>query len=63
MKHIIRCKECGCYESIEASEEGVKMWQQGMLIQRALPELTATQREMFISRICPNCWDRMFKEE
>lgn len=32
-------------------------------IQNALPFLTADQREMFISRICPTCWDAMFKGE
>lgn len=30
-------------------------------IQDALPFLTADQREMFVTRICPTCWDAMFK--
>jgi len=63
MKYAVKCRECDTVKEIEASKDGVTMWQQGMLIQTALPELTAEEREMFISRICPTCWDKMFDEE
>ena len=33
-------------------------WQEeGVNIQNALPELSANEREMLITGICPNCWD------
>jgi hypothetical protein len=41
-------------------EEGFHNWQGGELIQNALPELTADERELLISGTCPSCWDRMF---
>ena len=63
MKYAIKCRECQQIKFVEASEDGVKKWQQGELIQRALPELTAEEREMLISRICPECWNKMFKED
>jgi len=63
MKYAISCRECQQIKFVEASEDGVKKWQQGELIQRALPELTAEEREMLISRICPECWNKMFKED
>ena len=41
-------------------EEGFHNWQGRALIQNALPELTADERELLISGTCPSCWDRMF---
>ena len=34
--------------------------QRGELIQEALPELSADQRELLISGTCPKCWDELF---
>lgn len=36
-------------------------WKTGTLIQRAMPNLSADQRELLISHTCGKCWDRMFK--
>jgi hypothetical protein len=33
-----------------------------MLIQKAMPYLTADEREMFISGTCSDCWDKLFPE-
>jgi len=32
-------------------------------IQVIFPEMSSALREMLISRICPECWDKMFAEE
>lgn len=32
----------------------------GLSIQDIVPELSPDYREMFISGICPTCWDNMF---
>ena len=32
----------------------------GLSIQEIVPELSPDYREMFISGICPTCWDNMF---
>lgn len=38
-------------------------WQNGALAQDAFPYLSADEREMLISGICPKCWERTFDEE
>ena len=38
-------------------------WQNGALAQDAFPYLSADEREMLISGICPTCWDNMFSGE
>lgn len=35
----------------------------GKLAQDAFPYLSADEREMLISGICPTCWDNMFPPE
>lgn len=32
----------------------------GMSIQDIIPNVSPAYREMFISGICPECWDKMF---
>lgn len=42
--------------------EGFTNWYvKGMLIQEALPDITATEREILISNICPDCQKKIFK--
>jgi len=55
-----------CHKSIElpVSNAKVKAWCEGKaLIQNALPQLNADQRELLISGICGSCFDALFKEE
>jgi len=62
----LECKECGKPKFVDVNTFGFLRWQQGMLIQRALPELSTDDRELLISRICPECWTKLFppdKEE
>ena len=59
----IECVMCNQSIIMEVSEEGLKKWQQGELIQDALPELTDDEREMLMSGICPTCWDKIFSDE
>jgi hypothetical protein len=60
----IRCKG-GCKQiyTVEVSRAGFRNWQGGMLIQKALPELNADQRELLISQTCGACWEKMFSED
>ena len=59
------CPFCGKIDFIEVDTEGYLAWQEGELIQNALPTLSADKREMLKTGICPACWDNMFgsKEE
>lgn len=38
-------------------------WRNGKCAQDAFPYLSADEREMLISGICPTCWDNMFGKE
>ena len=60
----VPCKKCNGMNEIEVDFEKFIAWRSGkMLIQEALPELDADQRELLISGICPKCWDEMFPPE
>ena len=63
MKITIKCRECEEDFTFEAPMSGILKWKDGMLIQKALPELSAELREVLISHVCPKCWDTMFPPE
>ena len=46
--------------SINATPEQFALWQEGALIQDAMPEATVDQREFLISGCTPACWNSMF---
>ena len=48
------CRMCQTSTPLEVSSKGVEAWQSGTLIQNALPELNADQRELLISGTCSN---------
>lgn len=56
----VSCRHCERRFDLTVSTAGLIAWQNGMLIQNALPELTADERELLISRTCGECWDKMF---
>lgn len=57
------CPYCGKDNFIEVVPEDYENWQKGELIQNAFPYLSANDREMLKTGICPKCWDRMFPPE
>jgi hypothetical protein len=59
----ITCVSCNETRTIEVDPVGYTNWKNGQLIQRAMPELSAEDREMLISRICPDCWNKLFPED
>lgn len=57
------CKICGENKGIRnVSLEGYNNWYNGVVIQKALPELSDDERELMITNICRQCWDGMFEE-
>lgn len=57
----VECKDCQEIHNLEVSDEGWKEWQEGNRhIQDALPELSAAQRELLLTRICGNCFAAIF---
>lgn len=55
-----RCPFCGKRHSIEVNEADYFDWQDGKCAQDAFPYLSADDREMLISGICPTCWSKTF---
>ena len=49
--------------AINATVEQVELWQNGTLIQEAMPAATVDQREFLISGCTPACWDQLGGEE
>lgn len=60
---VTRCPFCGKGHEIEVNEIDYLDWQDGEHAQNAFPYLSANEREMLISGICPDCWDKMFWQE
>ena len=61
---IIRtCPFCGTVTEVEVDKKGCAQYTNGALVQDAFPNLTATEREVIISGICPACQDTLFGDE
>lgn len=57
---VTSCPVCGHANFVEVNENDYLDWQDGELAQNAFPYLSADEREMLISGICPTCWNVMF---
>ena len=55
-----RCPECGVGWKLEVPASGYDRWIQGVMVQKAFPELDAATRELLITGICSSCWDKCF---
>lgn len=61
MNVIGDCVFCGGYWEVEVNEEQFMAYQfEGQPVQKAFPNLGATERECLISGICPACQDKLF---
>ena len=58
----IICPFCGAEHAVEVNLAQFEAWQNGELIQKAMPDLTPTEREQLISNLCPKCQAEMFGE-
>lgn len=56
----VPCVFCPARPVITVSKANYRAWQNGMLAQKAFPQLTATEREVLISHICPICQKKIF---
>lgn len=52
----VKCPFCGKEYEVEVPEEGYNRWQNGELIQVAMPDVAPEVREALISGICESCW-------
>lgn len=51
-----KCPFCLLHSNINVPAEGYQDWLDGALIQNALPELSASARELLITGICDTCF-------
>lgn len=57
---IMICPICGEEHSVEVVLSEYERWENGELIQNAMPSLSATEREALISGLCPKCQAEIF---
>jgi len=60
---VTTCPFCGHANFVEVNEDDYLDWQDGELVQNAFHYLSANEREMLISGICPTCWENTFGDE
>jgi len=60
---VTQCPFCGHAHEVEVNEADYLDWQDGVLAQDAFPYLSADEREMLISGIDSECWEKMFGGE
>ncbi len=58
----VQCIDCKQQKQFSVSTAGYEQWMAGILIQRAMPEIPAGEREILISGQCGACFDAMFAE-
>ena len=62
MKIIKVCPFCGKENVVEMTYEQYEQYVSGKgYVQNIFPNLSAEEREILISGICPKCWDETFK--
>ncbi len=49
--------------NIAVTEEQIKKWQEGMMIQDAMPDLSVNEREFLINGVTPEEWNMYIGEE
>lgn len=59
-----RCPECGQFHEVEVFENDFNDYKSGKKHpQEAFPYLSADERELLITGICGECWEKLFPRE
>ena len=58
----ITCPLCNVEHAVRVDFAQFEAWENGELIQNAMPYLTFTEREQLISGLCPKCQVKAFGE-
>ena len=56
----ITCSCCGCVHTVMVNRQAYLNWGMGELVQNAMPDLSATEREALVSGLCPECQEYFF---
>lgn len=57
---VCTCIKCNKKHTLTAKQHQWDSWKAGELVQNAFPNFTSSQRELLISGICGDCFDKMF---
>jgi hypothetical protein len=57
------CPKCGDTYKLEIAGRQLHAYHNQSMVDEVLPDLSAEDRERFITGICPPCWDKMFEYE
>ena len=60
---LIPCVFCKEVHEIWVSADDYWDWEPDMHVQDVFPYLSPEEREMLISGICPDCWEKIFPPE
>jgi hypothetical protein len=64
---VTACQFCNHTKQISLTMDQFKRWgewkQGGGAIQDLLPDLSPEIRELFVSGMCPDCWNKLVGEE
>ncbi len=56
------CPMCNTYHTLTVELKQYLDYQSGELVQDAFPHMSPTDRERFLSGLCPDCQKKVFKE-
>ena len=60
---VVGCIKCAEPQHITVGQADLDTWQSGTNIQNAMPYLSADDREILISGICGECFDKIYGVE
>lgn len=60
---VNRCFMCGKINNIEVDRDKLARWRAGALIQQVWPEKTDSERELMMTGIDDECWNKINKDE
>lgn len=58
-----RCIICGTEQEVNVTCQEIRLWNCGMHICEAMPNLTSGEKRLFISGMCGRCFEEISVEE
>lgn len=58
----VKCRCCGQEYILNVTDDGYNAYMNGALVQDAFPCISPEDRELLISGLCENCWDKLFQD-
>lgn len=59
-KVVVTCPMCKAENRLSVPTNDLMRWAEGELVQRAMPYLSADERELLVSGFCSRCYDKIF---